>query len=189
MKILIEGVDGAGKTSLALNIHHKLKEKGFTSSYLKFPTKQGLSTKDDFINDFQEASYGSGKFTIIDRHYPSTIIYQNLRFDLRAELNKDGIILPKFDFIFHVRVDSIIAYSRILERAEELALKSGGKPQDYIDKVETFKNLTYNSLQYSRLMDYLRDSGENVIDIKDSMTLEDKANFVMNHIFEVNLDV
>ncbi len=93
MFIIIEGIDGSGKTSVAKALQEKLGDKAITVKYPSPEVTEQLSTKpvvsailtallemsDSMYSEVRKA-YEEGKHIIFDRFFLSTIVYQGIRY-------------------------------------------------------------------------------------------------------------
>ena len=148
MLIAIEGIDGAGKTTLTKFLEKELKKRGYDVITLKEPTdseygkkiKEILKTRN--INPLKELelfikdreynvknnvipALKSGKIVLMDRYYYSTIAYQGaLGIDVEY-IKKLNEKFPKPDLVIILDVKPEIGLQRIknkrkLDRFEDL---------------------------------------------------------------------
>ncbi|MGB9712543.1 MAG: dTMP kinase [Dissulfurimicrobium sp.] len=164
--IIIEGIDGTGKTTLAKALQERLARNGFDSiltfeptdgpwgkrlrksfSYSKrLPVQEEL---DLFIKDRREhvaglilPALGSGKIIVCDRYYFSTMAYQGARgLDPDKIRHENEAFAPLPDLMFILELDPAVALRRICE-------KRGNQPNnfeeiDYLKRVAAiFKGLS-----------------------------------------------
>lgn len=127
--VLIEGLDGAGKSTQAKKLVDRLREAGRGAVYLREPTngpwgqkirriaahgRDGITREEElsyFINDREEDSkqniipaLTAGKIVVMDRYIPSNMAYQGaLGFDVKviAEKNRH---FPQPDITFFLDI-------------------------------------------------------------------------------------
>lgn len=138
--IVIEGIDGSGKSTCAKNLTKKLNSINIKSIYTFEPThlhygaklREGMLSEDLdaeeelllFVKDRKEhieymikPALEEGYFIILDRYFYSSIAYQGAKgIDINRIINmhKDFIIKPDIVFIFHLPID--IALNRIISK-------------------------------------------------------------------------
>ena len=139
--IVIEGIDGAGKTTQAEILLEKLKEKGFDTACYREPSgsKWGCEIKrkaalpdsispeeelDLFLKDRREnveknlkPGLEEKKIIVLDRYYYSTIAYQGARGidpEMLRRINEDFAVRP--DLVFILDVDARKGLKRIENR-------------------------------------------------------------------------
>lgn len=136
--IVIEGIDGSGKSTCAKNLAEKLNSINIKTIYTFEPThshygaklREGMLSEDLdaeeelllFVKDRKEhieymikPALEEGYFIILDRYFYSSIAYQGAKgIDINRIINmhKDFIIKPDIVFIFHLPID--IALNRII---------------------------------------------------------------------------
>ncbi len=138
--VVIEGIDGAGKSTLARNIYLRLVDKGLPTVLTFEPTdgpwgKQlrlslsapvRLTPKEElelFIRDRREhidkvihPSLQEGKIVVCDRYYFSTMAYQGARgLDPEVIRGKNEAFAPRPDLVFLLELDPEMALKRIRE--------------------------------------------------------------------------
>lgn len=139
--VLIEGLDGAGKSTQAQKLVDRLRGAGRDALYLKEPTngpwgrkirqiavhgREGVTREEElswFINDREEDSrqniipaLTAGKIVVMDRYIPSNMAYQGaLGFDVKviAEKNRH---FPQPDIIFFLDIKPEEGLKRVEER-------------------------------------------------------------------------
>ena len=145
MFIVIEGIDGSGKTSLSNNLVNKLNELGKSSTRFSEPTSfesgkyirkflKGdilLSKKeqiDAFIFDREisvlkniKPALQDNKIVVLDRYYYSTAAYQasedfSPQEILSLNLEKK---FPKPDLLFYINIQPELAFKRISSRNDQ----------------------------------------------------------------------
>lgn len=138
--IVIEGIDGSGKSTCAKNLAEKLNSINIKTIYTFEPThsrygaklregmlSEDLDTEEElllFVKDRKEhieymikPALEEGYFIILDRYFYSSIAYQGAKgIDINRIINmhKDFIIKPDIVFIFHLPID--IALNRIISK-------------------------------------------------------------------------
>lgn len=138
--IVIEGIDGSGKSTCAKNLAEKLNSINIKTIYTFEPThsrygaklREGMLSEDLdaeeelllFVKDRKEhieymikPALEEGYFIILDRYFYSSIAYQGAKgIDINRIINmhKDFIIKPNIVFIFHLPID--IALNRIISK-------------------------------------------------------------------------
>ena len=138
--IVIEGIDGSGKSTCAKNLAEKLNSINIKTIYTFEPThshygaklRDGMLSEDLdaeeelllFVKDRKEhieymikPALEEGYFIILDRYFYSSIAYQGAKgIDINRIMNlhKDFIIKPDIVFIFHLPID--IALNRIISK-------------------------------------------------------------------------
>lgn len=138
MLILLEGIDGVGKTTLARQIRFDLLKQGVVSSIKREPT--GLFR--ELINSKQYAELtnlflflssraemvrlmksNNQAITILDRFSPSTLVYQAQFFDLEFLYNLDKKVRDglKPDFCFLLKADALTIRNRLYEKGESIS--------------------------------------------------------------------
>ena len=151
--IVIEGIDGAGKSTQAKSLLRKLRAKGFPAVYFREPSRgkwgrelkrmaqrAGSLTPEQelelFLKDRREnveknvrPALAAGKIIVLDRYYFSTIAYQGAK-----GLDRDRIrrlnerFAPKPDLVFILD----------LKAGEGLARISGRKTKDVLFERESY---------------------------------------------------
>ena len=138
--IVIEGIDGSGKSTCAKNLAEKLNSINIKTIYTFEPThshygaklREGMLSEDLdaeeelllFVKDRKEhieymikPALEEGYFIILDRYFYSSIAYQGAKgIDINRIINmhKDFIVKPDIVFIFHLPID--IALNRIISK-------------------------------------------------------------------------
>ena len=138
--IVIEGIDGSGKSTCAKNLTEKLNSINIKTIYTFEPThshygaklRDGMLSEDLdaeeelllFVKDRKEhieymikPALEEGYFIILDRYFYSSIAYQGAKgIDINRIMNlhKDFIVKPDIVFIFHLPID--IALNRIISK-------------------------------------------------------------------------
>ena len=138
--IVIEGIDGSGKSTCAKNLTENLISINIKTIYTFEPThshygaklREGMLSEDLdaeeelllFVKDRKEhieymikPALEEGYFIILDRYFYSSIAYQGAKgIDINRIINmhKDFIIKPDIVFIFHLPID--IALNRIISK-------------------------------------------------------------------------
>ena len=138
--IVIEGIDGSGKSTCAKNLTEKLNSINIKTIYTFEPThshygaklREGMLSEDLdaeeelllFVKDRKEhieymikPALKEGYFIILDRYFYSSIAYQGakgININRIINMHKDFIIKPDIVFIFHLPID--IALNRIISK-------------------------------------------------------------------------
>lgn len=153
--IVIEGVDGGGKTTLARGIAEALRGLGRTVVVTKEPTdgpigariralaKAGRGTitpleelalferdREDHVREVVRPALARGDWVVQDRSYFSTVAYQGERGIDRGEiLRRSEAIAPRPDLLFVVDLPPDVALERIR--------RTRGGAQDDFERLET----------------------------------------------------
>jgi len=143
--VVVEGIDGTGKTTLARNIYIRLKNKGFPAIFTFEPT-DGLWGKrlrrsfsapvrltpeeelEFFLKDRKEhvekiirPSLEQKKIVICDRYYFSTMAYQGARgLDPEAIRKTNETFAPVPDLVLLLELDPEAAIKRIRKSRGEV---------------------------------------------------------------------
>ena len=144
--IVIEGIDGAGKTTLAKALYEALKNKGIkilishepTDSYFGKKLKLLLTSqktspkeiceyflKDRFwhVQNVIIPALKDGYFILLDRYYLSTLAYQGAYgLDLNSLLIENETISPLPDLVIYLDVSLDVAFQRIKNRKKEISI-------------------------------------------------------------------
>ena len=138
--IVIEGIDGSGKSTCAKNLAEKLNSINIKTIYTFEPThshygaklrggmlSEDLDAEEElllFVKDRKEhieymikPALEEGYFIILDRYFYSSIAYQGakgININRIINMHKDFIIKPDIVFIFHLPID--IALNRIISK-------------------------------------------------------------------------
>jgi dTMP kinase len=161
--IVVEGIDGAGKTTQVQLLYDQLTECGESVVRSKEPTDGTwgrkirasastgrMSLADElhaFIEDRKEhvanlilPSLNDGKIVILDRYYLSTVAYQGARGANVADLlTRMHEIAPKPDIVFLIDLDPQLALERIRE-------SRGDIPNDF-ERLEPLREIRKIFLQ------------------------------------------
>jgi dTMP kinase len=139
--IVLEGIDGCGKTTQARKLIKKLTEKGFDAVFLKEPSagpwgrrlkkkarhKDGLTPKQEF-ELFQKdraenvelnikPALEKKKIIVLDRYYFSTIAYQGAKgIDIEEIKDRNNKIAVPPDMVIILDVSARTGLNRIKER-------------------------------------------------------------------------
>ncbi len=138
--IVIEGIDGSGKSTCAKNLAEILNSINIKTIYTFEPTHShyGAKLREGMLSEYLDAeeelllfvkdrkehieymikpALEEGYFIILDRYFYSSIAYQGAKgIDINRIINmhKDFIIKPDIVFIFHLPID--IALNRIISK-------------------------------------------------------------------------
>lgn len=143
--VVVEGIDGTGKTTLARNIYHRLKNKGFPAIFTFEPTdgpwgkrlRQSFSAPvrltpekelEFFLKDRKEhvekiihPSLEQKKIVICDRYYFSTMAYQGARgLDPEAIRKTNETFAPMPDLVLLLELEPEAAIKRIRKSRGEV---------------------------------------------------------------------
>ncbi len=138
MIIAIEGIDGAGKTTLAKKLKEWLENLGKEVIIIKEPgesewgkkVKRGAKSVDEelylFIKDREInvkekiiPSLKKGKIVIMDRYYYSNMAYQGAKgIDIDVIRNMNETIAPKPDIVILLDCDPEICIDRVKKRGK-----------------------------------------------------------------------
>lgn len=151
--IAIEGIDGAGKTTIARHLHSFLSKLGYDCIVLKEPSdsvygqriracKQRMDAEEElrlFILDREIdvreriiPALQSGKIVIMDRYYYSNIAYQSARgIDAKKIREMNESFAPKPDLVILLDVSPETALQRIKERR----VRSAFEEREYLERV------------------------------------------------------
>ncbi|MFN3384378.1 MAG: dTMP kinase [Archaeoglobaceae archaeon] len=151
--IAIEGIDGVGKTTIALHLRKFLSNLSYDCVVLKEPSEsvygekirsseQRLSAEEElqlFILDREIdvkerilPALRSGKIVIMDRYYYSNIAYQSCRgIDAEKIREMNEKFAPKPDLVIILDVSVDVALQRIKNRKKLTAFEE----KEYLEKV------------------------------------------------------
>jgi len=151
--VVIEGIDGAGKSTQAKSLLRKLRAKGFPAVYFREPSRGkwgrelkrmaqrvGSLTPEQELELFQKdrrenveknlrPALAAGKVIVLDRYFFSTIAYQGakgLDRDRIRRMNERFVPKPDLVFILDIRA------------GEGLARISGRKKKDVLFEGESY---------------------------------------------------
>jgi dTMP kinase len=164
--VVVEGIDGTGKTTLARNIYLRLENKGFPAIFTFEPTNgpwgrmlrrsfsaPGRLTPEEelefFLKDRKEhvekiirPSLEQEKIVVCDRYYFSTMAYQGARgLDPEAIRKTNETFAPVPDLVLLLELDPEAAIKRIRENRGEVP--DNFEQLEYLKKVAgVFKSLS-----------------------------------------------
>jgi dTMP kinase len=151
--IVLEGIDGSGKTTQARSLLRRLRSRGFEAVFFREPTrgKWGREIKrkavcagslspaeelDLFVKDRREnvgknlkPALAKGKIVVLDRYYFSTIAYQGAK-------GLDPRRIRRLNEAFAVKPDLVIVLD--VAAGEGLARISGRKTRDELFEREDY---------------------------------------------------
>jgi len=168
--IVVEGIDGTGKTTLARNISRRLESRGFPAVFTYEPTdgpwgkmlrrsfsapgrltpeeELDLFLKDrkDHVKKVVSPSLEQGKIVICDRYYFSTMAYQGARGLNPEEIRKTNeMFAPIPDLVLLLELDPEAAIQRIRENRGQLP--DNFEQLEYLKRVtRVFKDLSDQSI-------------------------------------------
>jgi len=145
--IVIEGIDGAGKSTQAKSLLRKLRARGLEAVYFREPSRgkwgrelkrkakeTGSLTPRQELELFQkdrqenveknlEPALKTKRVVILDRYYFSTIAYQGARGIDRARIRRmNEKFAPKPDLVFILDIEAGQGLARIADRKKKDAL-------------------------------------------------------------------
>jgi dTMP kinase len=155
--IVIEGIDGAGKSTLARSLAEELERRGVDCVLSREPTdgphgrrirelaRGGAERLDadaetelfiedrrDHVRDVIAPALAAGRVVILDRYYYSTVAYQGARgVDPDAILERHRAFAPEPDFVFLLEID--------VERALDRVRRSRGDRPDHFERAESLR--------------------------------------------------
>jgi dTMP kinase len=193
--IIVEGVDGSGKSTIALELTKIVQKKGFTSLYLKEPLdeyKKMLSTTYDSVEQlmlmwlsrrklfkFIKENLKKTDYIFLDRSFISTIIYQQkavkeLFKNIKEFLQKDKAVRYNIDpdLIVFLKIKKI---STIKERFR--------KDNRILDVFEDERNLTNNIIKYQKIVPILKSVyGKKVLVINAEKDKKQVLDEILNYL-------
>ena len=199
--IVIEGLDGSGKTTATRTVTNVLEYENHGRVKLTFephdPSCSGLFIRqvlmkkirtpnpkllalafaanrldhcDREINKWLDEK--GGRILICDRYYLSSLVYQsvgNLTFESVYELNSEA---RKPDLIIFLNVSNRVCYERMKNRNE--------------DKELFEKNLGQTRKDYLDAIKFLKNKGDNIVEIDASGTLEEVSELILQEIYKLD---
>jgi dTMP kinase len=160
--VVLEGIDGSGKTTQAKTLMRRLRARGIAAAFFREPTRgkwgrlirekagraDSLSPEEEldlFVRDRREdvernlaPALAGGKIVVLDRYYFSTIAYQGAKgIDPGRIRRLNERFAPKPDLVFVIDVEPARGLSRIegRKRREELFER-----EDYLVSVREIFN-------------------------------------------------
>jgi dTMP kinase len=189
--VVLEGIDGSGKSTQAALLVEKLRGKGFDVVYFREPTRgrwgrkikkkalysDSLSPQEEldlFLKDRKEnvdknlkPALSGRKIVILDRYYYSTIAYQGARgINIKRirRMNEEFVIKP--DLVFILDISPQKGLERIVDRQRKDKLF---EEKDYLVKVrKIFKSI----------------KGKGIIHIDAGKTKEEIGNKIEKIVFD-----
>lgn len=172
--IVLEGIDGSGKTTLSRGIAERLRALGLSVVVTKEPTdgplgrrireiaKHGRATvskeeeldlfhrdREVHVRELVRPALERGAWVVQDRSFFSTVAYQGERgFDRAELLAKERAIAPDPDLLFVVDIPAETAVDRISRSRAELA-------KDDFEQLETLQRIrrVFLDLPSARVLD------------------------------------
>ncbi|MEM0350943.1 MAG: dTMP kinase [Archaeoglobaceae archaeon] len=151
--IAIEGIDGAGKTTIATHLLKFLQDKGYECVVFKEPSnsvygeilrslKENLDPEEELklflldrkvdVEERIKPALEKGKIVIMDRYYYSNIAYQSARGINAEEIRKmNEEIAPKPDLVILLDLSPEKAMERIKSRGRSTVFER----KEYLEKV------------------------------------------------------
>lgn len=144
--IVIEGIDGAGKTTISKALYETLKKRGINCIFSSEPTsspfgkeiKTALTKKESnsqklrflFLKDRMwhvkniiVPALEEGKTLILDRYYLSTLAYQSSQgLPFKELLIENETVAPIPDLIIYLDIPLEVAFKRIANREKKLTI-------------------------------------------------------------------
>jgi len=194
--IVIEGLDGAGKTTASILLEKKLKKKfkvkrtyepnndmvggEYIRSVLKKKIKQfshrtlayafeanRLDHRDRLINPWLERE--GNRAIICDRYYLSSLVYQSQPDFGFKEVLKLNQLARKPDVIFFLNVSNEVSYARMKGRNQAKEL--------FEENLEQYRQNFLKGITYLR-----RWNGDNIVEIDASGTPEETVQLMLDVI-------
>ncbi len=191
MLIAVEGIDGAGKTTISRFIAELLEKRGFRVKVFKEPgsseygnkirnSKERLSADEElelFLKDREIdvkenilPALKDGYAVVMDRYYFSNIAYQSARgIDGNRIREMNEKIAPKPDLTILLDVDAEIAIERVRKRGSLTPF----------EKVEYLKKVRENFLKYADETIAVIDASKPLNEVKEEVrkVIEDFLKF------------
>jgi len=170
--LVIEGIDGAGKTTQVRLLERYLRERGYPVASFKEPTdgfwgrkithmirgdRKGMSAQEEFELYFRDReedvrqnilpALRAKKVVILDRYYYSSVAYQGaLGLDPRQLKALNERIFPKPDLVFILVISPEESLRRIRDRKERPTVY---EEEQYLSKVaEIFQGLEDPAIRF-----------------------------------------
>lgn len=192
--IVIEGIDGSGKSSAGIMLTDSLNSLGIKSIYTFEPThayygsklRESMLSKDlkpeeelslfiadrkEHINHMIKPALNDGYAIVLDRYMYSSIAYQGAKGidkNYIYDLHKDFILEPDLVFIFHLPIET--ALKRIMEKRGFVDRFENENYLKEVDKIFCSFNDSYiHHIDASKDQKVINDELLNII--KDTKTL------------------
>lgn len=195
--IVIEGIDGSGKSTQATLVYEKLSEKYNTYKTAQ-PTKSHIGSllrrylsgelkADNLVLTTLFASdrldhvlskggllerYNNGEIIVCDRNYFSSYAYQATNDDFVFEVNEKAREILKPDIHIYIDVEIDVALNRINETRESTEI------------FETKENLTAIKNEYEKAFLKLRDE-ENIVFVNGNQSQNKVFSDIMQKVYEI----
>jgi dTMP kinase len=194
--IVVEGIHGSGKSSVAKEIAKALQERWLPAKYLHFPDEESdlgkvirgvLADKDLYknwevlwllyaaaSNSFHIKSKDDGNIYVLERDAVTTglIFQKDIPRETRMQIYKFGIEnLRKLGKVIYVKVDKEVAQKRLMERNSELAKSQDKVRKDKADDqfIKKFDEMSH--LYETELMPQLEKLGLSFAVIENNTTI------------------
>lgn len=185
--IVLEGIDGAGKSTIFKILKEKLAHKNIVFSFeptqgpygklLKDLLKEKRGDQETFLELFLKdraqhvenlilPSLKEGKIVLLDRYYLSTVAYQGINFkELSPLLSKNETFSPLPDLVIYLEIPVKLALERIQKRNKDTSL---------FEREDLLKKISENYEKILPLFNHIR--------IKSDKPLEDLYGEIINHL-------
>lgn len=140
--IAVEGIDGAGKTTLARTLAESMRGKGVPVVFSKEPTNgpwgtqlrksasEGRLSPDEevrlllldrrqHVDELVRPALEAGKVVILDRYFPSMVAYQGAHGLSASSLLLQNAFAPDPDVTLLLDVEPVVGLARIRARGDE----------------------------------------------------------------------
>ena len=188
--IVLDGIDGTGKTTQAMRLLVALRNKGWDAVYFREPSdsKWGLAIKskaavagsltpEEELDLFQkdrrenvakniEPALRKNKVIVLDRYYFSTIAYQGARgLDPEMIREQNESFAPNPDLVFILDVSPQSGLARIAKSREKMDLHF--EREDYLAEVRSifrsFEGENFHHIDASRAEDVIYREIEKIV--------------------------
>ncbi|WP_295153884.1 dTMP kinase [uncultured Brachyspira sp.] len=165
--IVLEGIDGSGKSSIGIMLTDTLNNMGVKSIYTFEPThayygsklRESMFSKDlkpeeelslfiadrkDHIKHMIKPAISDGYVIVLDRYMHSSMAYQGAKgidIEYIYNLHKDFIIIPDIEFILHLPIET--ALDRIIKKRGFVDRFENKNYLENVDKIFSSINDSY----------------------------------------------